>query len=173
MSVFFSKEHPIGFTGSVIIEKQYLIVKIARSNHSQVLKNPLNDDELYEIHFIRIWKKYLRLVRAASDYSRNKVVAFMNFPYLTSLFQRQNAQKQPFAAVFQNRYFALRTVFKKVAGLQDCNFVKKRPQHRCFPVNIGKTFYNIFIQSTPLTASEFVKSLFTYWLRINIVIRNR
>ena len=41
----FSKEHTIGFRGSVIIEKQYLIVKIARSNQSQVLKNLLNGGE--------------------------------------------------------------------------------------------------------------------------------
>ena len=26
----------------------------------------------------------------------------------------------------------------KVAGLKICNFIKKRPQHRCFPVNIAK-----------------------------------
>ena len=42
----FSKEHPTGFRGSVIIEKQYLIVRIARSSHSQVLKNLLNHGEL-------------------------------------------------------------------------------------------------------------------------------
>ena len=45
----FSKEHLIGFRGSVIIEKQYLIVRIARSSHSQVLQNLLNGGELYEI----------------------------------------------------------------------------------------------------------------------------
>ena len=28
--------------------------------------------------------------------------------------------------------------FKKVAGLQACNFIKNRPQHRCFPVKIAK-----------------------------------
>ena len=50
----FSKEHPIGFRGSVIIEKQYLIVRITRSSHSQVLKNLLNGGELYEIHFLGI-----------------------------------------------------------------------------------------------------------------------
>ena len=47
----FSKEHPIGFKGSVIIEKQYLIVRITRSSQLQVLKSPLNGDELYEIYF--------------------------------------------------------------------------------------------------------------------------
>ena len=50
----FSKDHPIGFRGSVIIEKQYLIVRIAKISHSQVLKNFLNGGELYEIHFLRI-----------------------------------------------------------------------------------------------------------------------
>ena len=50
----FSKEHLIGFRGSVIIEKQYLIVRIARSSHSQVLQNLLNGSELYEIYFLRI-----------------------------------------------------------------------------------------------------------------------
>ena len=47
----FSKEHPIGFKGSVIIEKQYLIVRITRSSQLQVLKSLLNGDELYEIYF--------------------------------------------------------------------------------------------------------------------------
>ena len=47
----FSKEHPIGFREFVIIEKQYLIVRIARSSHLKVLKNLLNVVDLYEIHF--------------------------------------------------------------------------------------------------------------------------
>ena len=32
----------------------------------------------------------------------------------------------------------LESLFKKVAGLKACNFIKKRPEHRCFPVNIAK-----------------------------------
>ena len=35
---------------------QHLIIWIARSSHSQVLKNLLNGGELYEIHFLGIWK---------------------------------------------------------------------------------------------------------------------
>ena len=50
----FSKEHPIGFRGTIIVKKQYLIVRIVRSSHSQVLKNLLNGRELYEIHFLGI-----------------------------------------------------------------------------------------------------------------------
>ena len=34
----------------------------------------------------------------------------------------------------------LEFLFKKVADLMACNFIKKRPQHRCFPANIVK-FY--------------------------------
>ena len=48
----FSNKHPIGFRGSVIIEK--LIVRIARSSYSQVLKNLLNGGKLYEIHFLGV-----------------------------------------------------------------------------------------------------------------------
>ena len=50
----FPKEHPIEFTGSVIIEQQYFIVRIAGCTFSQVLKNILNGGELYEIHFLGI-----------------------------------------------------------------------------------------------------------------------
>ena len=30
------------------------------------------------------------------------------------------------------------SLFNKVADLKACNFIKKRLQYRCFPVNIGK-----------------------------------
>ena len=50
----FSKEHPIGFRGSVIIEKQYLIIWITRSSHSQVLKNLSNGGKFYKTHFLWI-----------------------------------------------------------------------------------------------------------------------
>ena len=32
----------------------------------------------------------------------------------------------------------LESLFNKVAGLKACIFIKKRLQHRCFPVNIAK-----------------------------------
>ena len=32
----------------------------------------------------------------------------------------------------------LGSLFKNVAGLKACNFLKKRPQNRCSPVNIAK-----------------------------------
>ena len=33
----------------------------------------------------------------------------------------------------------LESLFNKVADLQPCNAIKKRLQHRCFPVNIAKS----------------------------------
>ena len=33
----------------------------------------------------------------------------------------------------------LESLFKKIADLQACNVIKKRLQHRCFPVNIAKS----------------------------------
>ena len=34
--------------------------------------------------------------------------------------------------------FVLESLFQKVAGLKACIFIKKKPQYRCFPVNIAK-----------------------------------
>ena len=39
----------------------------------------------------------------------------------------------------------LDSLFYKFAGLQACNFIKKRFQRRCFPVNIAKFFRTIFL----------------------------
>ena len=42
----------------------------------------------------------------------------------------------------------LEFVFNKVAGLQSCNLIKKRLQHRCFPVNSAKFLKTSFSQKT-------------------------
>ena len=41
----------------------------------------------------------------------------------------------------------LESLFKKVAGLKACNFIKKRPQHRCFPVNITKLLILLILKN--------------------------
>ena len=41
-------------------------------------------------------------------------------------------------AIFTGKYLCRSIFFNKVAGLWACNFIKKRLQHRCFPVNIVK-----------------------------------
>ena len=40
----------------------------------------------------------------------------------------------------------LKYLFKEVAGLKSCNFIKKRFQHSCFPVNIAKFLITFFIE---------------------------
>ena len=57
-------------------------------------------------------------------------------------------QKQQFTDAFQisskkfrsirRRIPVLESLFNNVVGLQDCNFIKKRFQHRYFPVNFAK-----------------------------------
>ena len=38
----------------------------------------------------------------------------------------------------------LESLFNKVVGLQDCNFIEKRPRHICFPVKIAKYLKTAF-----------------------------
>ena len=50
----------------------------------------------------------------------------------------------------------LEPLFNKAAGLKACNFIKKRHQRRCFPVNIAKYLRKAFSYRTPpATASVF------------------
>ena len=44
-------------------------------------------------------------------------------------------------------------LFNKVAGLQDCNFIKIRLQHKCFPVNIAKFLSTYFEKHMRIAAS--------------------
>ena len=41
----------------------------------------------------------------------------------------------------------LESLFSKLASLEACNFIKKRPQHRCFPVNIAKFLRKFYLQN--------------------------
>ena len=64
-------------------------------------------------------------------------------------------QKQPFADVLQNRSYqkfrniqrkapVLESLFNKVVGLRLVTLLKKRLQHRCFPVKIAKFLRTTF-----------------------------
>ena len=54
--------------------------------------------------------------------------------------------------------------FNKVAGLQHSNFIKKRLQHRFFPVKIAKflrtLYFTDYLQQLPLTVSGFQPATF-------------
>ena len=41
-------------------------------------------------------------------------------------------------AIFTGTTTVIGSLFNNVAGLKFCDFIKKRLQHRCFPVNIVK-----------------------------------
>ena len=41
-------------------------------------------------------------------------------------------------AIFTGKQLYWNLFFNKVADLKACNFIKKRLQHRCFPVNTAK-----------------------------------
>ena len=41
-------------------------------------------------------------------------------------------------AIFTGKHLLFESLFKKVADLKPCNFIKKKLQHRCFSVNIAE-----------------------------------
>ena len=48
-----------------------------------------------------------------------------------------------------NQIPVLESLFNKVAGLKAYNFIKKRLQHRCFPVKFAKFLETPFLESIP------------------------
>ena len=55
---------------------------------------------------------------------------------------RRFSIKKPFlkSSQYPQETPVLESLFKNVAGLEACSYIKKRPQHRCFSVNIVKFF---------------------------------
>ena len=62
-------------------------------------------------------------------------------------------------------------LFNIVAGLEDCNSIKKRFKHKCFLVNIAKNFKNTYFEEH-LQMAAFVlliiKLLIKYWTSANL-----
>ena len=59
--------------------------------------------------------------------------------------KKQELQKQLFADFFSNTCFpVLESLIRKVAGLEARKSIKRRLQHRCFPVNIAKFLRTAF-----------------------------
>ena len=60
---------------------------------------------------------------------------------------------------------ALESLFKKVASLNACNFIKKSLQHRYFPVNIAKflrkSFFIEHLWWLLLTKCLYLQQIFT------------
>ena len=49
-------------------------------------------------------------------------------------------------AVFTKKSICVGSLFNKITGLQAYDFIKKRIQHRCFPVNVAKSFKNNYLE---------------------------
>ena len=81
-----------------------------------------------------------------------------------------HGEKQSLEHVLQNRYSwkfckfhgkapVLESLFNKVADLLAYNFIKKRLQHRCFPVNVAQFLRTpVFYRPTPVAASAWWRS---------------
>ena len=59
--------------------------------------------------------------------------------------------------------FARRNIHRKTPLLKSlsnkaCNFIKKRHQHRCFPVNIAKFLRTVFLNKTPRVATSMIRN---------------
>ena len=54
----------------------------------------------------------------------------------------------------QRKAPVLESLFNKVAGLKACNFIKKRLQYSCFPVNIAKMLRKAFFYRAPSVAAS-------------------
>ena len=63
--------------------------------------------------------------------------------YINSVF----IQKQPLK-VHHRKTPVLESLFSKFVGFQACNLIKKRLQHRWFPVNIAKFLWNLFCKTS-------------------------
>ena len=61
-------------------------------------------------------------------------------------------------AKFTGKHLCWSLSFNRVAVLKPVTLLKKRLQHRCFPVNFAKFFNNIFFtEHLRATASEYLK----------------
>ena len=93
------------------------------------------------------------------SHSKLSIVPFAKFRSDVNNATKHFPTMQSFANILQNRssykFFNIRkkisvgVFFNKVKRLMACNFVKNRPLHRCFPVNIKKY----------LTMAFFIKQL--------------
>ena len=63
------------------------------------------------------------------------------------------------------------SLFNKVVGIQTCNFIKERLQHRCFTANIVKFLRTALFIRTPLvSASEKGQVTLTLQCLVNFIV---
>ena len=67
---------------------------------------------------------------------------------------------------FQRKRFLMESLFNKVAGLKTCNFIKKRLQRKCFPVNFRKFLKTLLPFKRVCEGASLVKILQSYYFNI-------
>ena len=60
-------------------------------------------------------------------------------------------------AKFTGKHLSQSLFFYNAAGLETCNFIKKRLRHRCFPVNFAKFLRTPFTKHLWITSSNSMK----------------
>ena len=67
-------------------------------------------------------------------------------------------------AKFTGKHLCQSLFLNKVAELRPATLLKKRPWHRCFPVNFAKLVRINFYRTPPLTASPFDATVISSYL---------
>ena len=106
-----------------------------------MLKNPYHFQEFLKNKLFDNSKKLLGLNHKAVIFLFKQLEHFLLSPERRRLAAEATICRSK-AAV---RRCSSKWVLLKNSGLQTCNFIKKRPQHRCFPVNIVKFFRTPFL----------------------------
>ena len=82
------------------------------------------------------------------DRERNNQIMFVSY-YLYKFLKlylsqtKKNVSLKKFATFIGIDRPVLQSPFNKLTGFKTCNFIKKRLQHRCFPVKVVKFFIEI------------------------------
>ena len=108
--------------------------------------------------FISLWKIILHDINSLSFKKEYILIRFSTWrtaPWTCSQKINVNWQKQPPEAFvlknfakFTGKHLWQSLCFNKVAGLRPATLFKKRPWHRCFPVNFAKFLRTPFLQNT-------------------------
>ena len=127
-----------------------LLVSLCNFNYLQISARVkwLNSKKILEILFEKkpsLHKKFLSIYREVLSVTwpyftvlkyTSKISNKVSEKYNKKVFYKKAVLK--YFAIFTGKYLCWSLFFNKYAGLQFCNFIKKRLQHRCFPVNIAK-----------------------------------
>ena len=114
-----------------------LLHKIFVKSISTLMETPKNSTICLCAHNVNLYARLSSVTDLHLILSRNS----------TEVAVRRSSLKKAFKILhFYWKIPVLRSFFDKVANLKACNFIKKRLQHRCFPVNIAKCLRTTFIE---------------------------